>query len=31
MTYKTILTEEDGKVAIITLNRPEGLNALNDQ
>ena len=31
MTYKTILTEEDGKVAIITLNRPEVLNALNDQ
>lgn len=31
MSYKTILTEVEGKVAIITLNRPEVLNALNDQ
>jgi len=31
MSYKTILTEVDGKVATIILNRPEVLNALNDQ
>ena len=31
MSYKTILTEVDDKVATITLNRPEVLNALNDQ
>ncbi len=31
MSYKTILTEIDGKVATITLNRSEVLNALNDQ
>jgi enoyl-CoA hydratase len=30
MTYNTILTEIDGKVAVITLNRPEVLNALSD-
>ncbi|CAM3738921.1 enoyl-CoA hydratase [Polynucleobacter antarcticus] len=31
MSYNTILTEVEGKVAIITLNRPQVLNALNDE
>jgi enoyl-CoA hydratase len=29
MSYETILTEVDEKVGIITLNRPEAMNALN--
>ncbi|MFB7936996.1 enoyl-CoA hydratase [Streptomyces sp. NPDC056049] len=29
MTYKTILLERKGRVALLTLNRPEALNALN--
>ena len=29
--YETILTEQRGRVGIITLNRPKALNALNSQ
>ncbi len=29
--YQTILTERDGAVGIVTLNRPKALNALNGQ
>ncbi|MEZ5939343.1 MAG: enoyl-CoA hydratase [Hyphomonadaceae bacterium] len=31
MSYETLLVETDGPVGVITLNRPEALNALNDQ
>ncbi len=31
MAYETIKTETRGKVGLITLNRPEALNALNNQ
>ncbi|MED7949876.1 enoyl-CoA hydratase-related protein, partial [Streptomyces sp. BE20] len=30
-TYETILVERKGRVGLITLNRPEALNALNTQ
>lgn len=31
MPYETILTENRGRVGLITLNRPQALNALNNQ
>ncbi|MCQ4069628.1 enoyl-CoA hydratase, partial [Klebsiella pneumoniae] len=31
MTYETILVETIGKVGLVRLNRPQVLNALNDQ
>jgi len=31
MTYETILVEQTGAVTVITLNRPQALNALNSQ
>ena len=31
MTYETLLVETDGRVGIITLNRPEALNALSSR
>ena len=31
MPYTTILTETRGRVGLITLNRPQALNALNAQ
>jgi enoyl-CoA hydratase len=31
MTYETILVEQQGAVTLITLNRPQALNALNSQ
>ena len=31
MPYNTILTQTEGKVVLITLNRPQVLNALNDE
>jgi enoyl-CoA hydratase len=31
MSYETILVEQQGAVTLITLNRPQALNALNSQ
>jgi len=31
MSYETLITEVTGKVALIRLNRPKALNALNEQ
>ena len=31
MAYETLLTEVDGGVAVVTLNRPDALNAFNNQ
>ena len=31
MTYETLLVETRGAVTLITLNRPQALNALNSQ
>ena len=31
MSYDTILVEQQGAVTLVTLNRPQALNALNTQ
>ena len=31
MSYETILVEQRGAVTVVTLNRPQSLNALNSQ
>jgi enoyl-CoA hydratase len=31
MAYETLLTEIDGNVGIVTLNRPQALNAFSRQ
>lgn len=31
MNYETILVEQHGAVTLVTLNRPQALNALNSQ
>ena len=30
-TLENIKAEQDGKIAVLTMNRPKALNALNDQ
>ena len=30
MAYKTVVLEREGRIARLTLNRPEKLNAIND-
>ena len=29
MTYENLAIERDGQIAVVTLNRPEKLNAIN--
>ena len=31
MAYNTLLVETDGPLAIVTVNRPKAMNALNDE
>ena len=31
MDYENLILERDGQIALVTLNRPEKRNALNDQ
>ena len=29
MTFETVIVEKDGAIAVVTLNRPQSLNALS--
>ena len=31
MSYKNIIVEKSGEIITVSLNRPDALNALNDQ
>ena len=31
MLFRSVRAEQDGKIAVLTMNRPKALNALNDQ